>query len=175
MHRKICSAWYSDTWVNRSSCCEWTHLTQTTTSSQSWPVSFDQTQLLVKAKVDKQVKMKVNSGWNRKRRAVWVHRLVIYHCHITWPIICPFKQVSDMTMMFTDKPKKKHLLLMILIIRSCQILHMVTDIVGPYVMYVLNLTIAQNTLLLLIAHIWGQNSTPMLKYKLQILNLNMFL
>lgn len=63
---------------------------------------------------------------------------------------------------------------MILIIRCCQILHMVTDIVGPYVMYVLNLTIAQNTLLLLIARIWGQNSTPMLKYKLQILNLNMF-
>lgn len=156
MHRKICSAWYSDTWVNRSSCCEWTHLTQTTTSSQSWPVSFDQTQLLVKAKEDKQVKMKVNSGWNRKRRAVWVHRLVIYHCHITWPIICPFKQVSNLTMMFTDKPKN--------------FLHMVTDIVGPYVMYVLNLTIAPNILLLLIAHIWGQNSTPMLKYKLQILN-----
>lgn len=60
---------------------------------------------------------------------------------------------------------------MILIIRCCQILHMV----GPYVMYVLNLTIAQNTLLLLIVHIWGQNSTPMLKYKLQILNVNMFL
>lgn len=78
-------------------------------------------------------------------------------------------------MMFTDKPKKTPFIDDSYHKVICQILHIVTDIVGPYVMYVLNLTIAQNTLLLLIARIWGQNSTPILKYKLQILNLNMFL